>query len=88
MSVEALSAHLKQHWPTIRVQLLDGSYEPQPVRRVEIPSQRAAFVRSACPRSSTASSSRRYCRFCKRTGTDVQRIELRVSARSLGASGD
>jgi RNA-directed DNA polymerase len=37
MSVEALSAHLKQHWPTIRVQLLDGSYEPQPVRRVEIP---------------------------------------------------
>jgi RNA-directed DNA polymerase len=37
MSVEALSAHLKDHWPTIRAQLLDGSYEPQPVRRVEIP---------------------------------------------------
>jgi RNA-directed DNA polymerase len=37
MSVEALSAHLKDHWPTIRARLLDGSYEPQPVRRVEIP---------------------------------------------------
>ena len=37
MSVETLSAHLKEHWPTIRAQLLDGSYEPQPVRRVEIP---------------------------------------------------
>jgi RNA-directed DNA polymerase len=37
MSVEALSAHLKDHWPTIRAQLLDGSYVPQPVRRVEIP---------------------------------------------------
>jgi RNA-directed DNA polymerase len=37
MSVEALSAHLKDHWPTIRARLLDGSYAPQPVRRVEIP---------------------------------------------------
>ena len=26
----------KQHWPAIREQLLNGTYEPQPVRRVEI----------------------------------------------------
>jgi RNA-directed DNA polymerase len=37
MTVEALGTHLKDHWPTIRAQLLDGSYKPQPVRRVEIP---------------------------------------------------
>jgi RNA-directed DNA polymerase len=37
MSVEALSAHLKEHWPTIRAQLLEATYKPQPVRRVEIP---------------------------------------------------
>jgi RNA-directed DNA polymerase len=37
MSVDELPAHLKEHWPTIRVRLLDGSYKPQPVRRVEIP---------------------------------------------------
>jgi RNA-directed DNA polymerase len=37
MSVGDLAAHLKDHWPTIRAQLLDGSYRPQPVRRVEIP---------------------------------------------------
>ena len=37
MSVEALAVHLKDHWPTIRAQLLEGAYEPQPVRRVEIP---------------------------------------------------
>ena len=37
MTVEDLAPYLKEHWPTIRAQLLDGSYKPQPVRRVEIP---------------------------------------------------
>jgi RNA-directed DNA polymerase len=37
MTVEELPEHLKQHWPTIREQLLRGAYEPQPVKRVEIP---------------------------------------------------
>ena len=37
MSIDDLAAYLNEHWPTIRVQLLAGSYEPQPVRRVEIP---------------------------------------------------
>jgi RNA-directed DNA polymerase len=37
MSVNKLASHLKEHWPAIRAQLLEGIYEPQPVRRVEIP---------------------------------------------------
>ncbi len=37
MTVEDLAPHLKEHWPMIRAQLLDGSYRPQPVRCVEIP---------------------------------------------------
>ena len=37
MTIKALSPYLKEHWPTIRAQLLDGTYKPQPVRRVEIP---------------------------------------------------
>jgi RNA-directed DNA polymerase len=37
ITVDGLPAYLKEHWPTIRAQLLDGSYKPQPVRRVEIP---------------------------------------------------
>ena len=32
-----LAPYLKEHWPAIRAQLLDGTYQPQPVRRVEIP---------------------------------------------------
>ena len=37
MSVDELPAYLGEHWPAIRASLLDGSYLPQPVRRVEIP---------------------------------------------------
>ena len=37
MRVEELPGYLKQHWPTLREQLLSGNYRPQPVKRVEIP---------------------------------------------------
>jgi len=37
MRVEELRGYLKQHWPKLREQLLSGSYQPPPVRRVEIP---------------------------------------------------
>ena len=37
MKVSELPGYLKQHWLAIREQLLSGTYEPQPVRRVEIP---------------------------------------------------
>lgn len=37
MTVQQLPEFLKQHWPAIREQLLSGTYEPQPVKRVEIP---------------------------------------------------
>jgi len=37
LTVTELKDHLKQHWPTIRTRLLAGEYQPQPVRRVDIP---------------------------------------------------
>src|SRR3989442_6590039 len=37
VTVDQLTDYLKQHWPMIREQLLNGTYEPKPVRRVEIP---------------------------------------------------
>jgi RNA-directed DNA polymerase len=37
MSVKQLPGYLAKHWPTIRDQLLQGTYQPQPVKRVEIP---------------------------------------------------
>lgn len=36
MTVEQLPAYLKEHWPTHRAQLLEGTYRPQAVKRVEI----------------------------------------------------
>jgi len=36
MTVDQLPDYLQQHWPAIREQLLKGTYEPQPVTRVEI----------------------------------------------------
>ena len=37
MAVNQLGDYLKQHWPAIREQLLNGTYRPKPVKRVEIP---------------------------------------------------
>ncbi len=36
MTVEELPGYLQQHWLVIREQLLNGTYKPKPVRRVEI----------------------------------------------------
>ena len=37
LTIEQTEKHLRTHWPSIREQLLQGTYQPQPVRRVEIP---------------------------------------------------
>jgi group II intron reverse transcriptase/maturase len=37
MTVEALPAYLREHWPRIKAELLAGRYAPSPVRLVEIP---------------------------------------------------
>lgn len=37
MTVEELPLCLKEHWSEIRQSLLNGSYKPKPIRRVEIP---------------------------------------------------
>lgn len=37
MSVESLRTYLREHWPRTREELLEGSYRPSPVLRVDIP---------------------------------------------------
>jgi RNA-directed DNA polymerase len=45
MTIDEITDYLKQHWPAIREQLLSGTYEPKPVRRVEIPKPDGVGVR-------------------------------------------
>lgn len=45
MSVEELKPYLQTHWARIKGQLLEGSYQPQPVLRVEIPKPGGKGVR-------------------------------------------
>jgi len=45
MTVRDLPVYLKQHWTTIREQLLSGTYRPQPVKRVEIDKPDGSGVR-------------------------------------------
>src|ERR1700746_2250087 len=37
MTIAGAKVYLREHWPNIRSQLLSGTYQPQPVKRVEIP---------------------------------------------------
>ena len=37
MKVSEMTDYLKEHWPRICQELLEGTYQPQPVKRVEIP---------------------------------------------------
>jgi RNA-directed DNA polymerase len=37
MTIDDAKSFLCEHWPDIRSQLLAGTYQPQPVKRVEIP---------------------------------------------------
>jgi RNA-directed DNA polymerase len=45
MTIDGITDYLKQHWSAIRAQLLSGTYEPQPVRRVEIPKPDGVGIR-------------------------------------------
>lgn len=45
MTVDAFPAFVRSHWPRVRQALLDGTYQPSPVRRVSIPKPKGRGVR-------------------------------------------
>jgi len=87
MSLDALASHLKEHWPAVRTQLLEGTYKPQPVRRVEIPKASGGTRPLGIPTVLDRFIQQRYCRYCRQNGPDVLRAQLWLSAEALGTSG-
>jgi RNA-directed DNA polymerase len=59
MTVGGIADYLKQHWPAIREQLLNGTYKSKPVRRVETPSRTAGCANLASRRCWIDLSSKR-----------------------------
>ena len=49
MTVKQLPGYLGKHWPAVREQLLQGTYRPQPVKRVEIPKPDGGVRRLGIP---------------------------------------
>src|SRR6266511_5995418 len=88
MTVDQLGDYLKQHWPAIREQLLNGTYEPKPVRRVEIPKPDAGGVRKlGIPTVLDRFIQQAVMQgFAEAMELDVLPTQLRVSAASVGAS--
>ena len=48
-TIDQTRDYLREHWPTIREQLLNGTYRPQPVRRVDSPNRTAGCASLAFP---------------------------------------
>src|ERR1043166_5281933 len=71
MTIVGITDYLKQHWPTIREQLLNGTYEPKPVRRVEIPKPDGGVRKLGIP---TASANCTGAQIAFRMGGDLPSV--------------
>ncbi|MCP4384765.1 MAG: group II intron reverse transcriptase/maturase [Hyphomicrobiales bacterium] len=49
MTIDDAKDYLREHWPSIRSQLLEGTYQPQPVKRVEIPKPEGGIRKLGVP---------------------------------------
>ncbi len=79
MTVGGIADYLKQHWLAIRERLLNGTYEPKPVRRVEIPKPDGGMQKLGIPCVLDRMIQQAVMQVLQRQwGPDVFRSQLRV----------
>src|SRR5471030_3047075 len=83
MTVHDLPGYLKQRWPAIREQLLNGTYKPQPVKRVEIPKPDGGVRKLGIPTVLDRFIQQAVMRCCKADGTG--RFPIIATGFGLGA---
>jgi RNA-directed DNA polymerase len=49
MTIDNAKEYLREHWPNIKSQLLEGIYQPRPVKRVEIPKSEGGVRKLGVP---------------------------------------
>ena len=88
MTIDAARDYLREHWPSIRSQLLDGTYQPQPVKRVEIPKPDGGVRKLGVPCVVDRLVQQAVLQVLQAPmGSDVFRTQLRVPSGALGPSG-
>ncbi|MGA2795671.1 MAG: hypothetical protein ABSE69_19570 [Roseiarcus sp.] len=65
MTIDDAKDYLRERWPNIRAQLLEGTYQPQPVKRVAIPKPDGGIV--------TLTKNRRFLRGSATTSGSLNR---------------
>jgi RNA-directed DNA polymerase len=88
MTVDELPGYLKQHWLEIREHLLSGTYQPRPVRRVELPKPDGGVRKLGVPTVLDRMIQQAVMQVLQGSWDNTfSESSLWVSSRTLGASG-
>lgn len=77
LSVAELKLWLKKHWPVIRQALFEGNYQPQAIRRVDIPKPEDTGYPDGCGQAHSAGDSATVKRY---RGQRLLGLQLRLQA--------
>ena len=87
LTIDDTATYLREHWPTIRAQLLAGTYTPQPVKRVDIPKPAGGVRRLGVPCVVDRLIQQALLQVLPRAvGPDVFRVQLRIPSGTLRSS--